>query len=253
MKIKVLTIFPEMLRPMLEESILKRAIDAGLIDVELIDIRPFSELKHKNTDDYPFGGGPGMVMLAQPIVDAVESCAGEGFRGRRLYLSPRGRTFTQAMAEELAKEEELLLLCGHYEGVDQRAIDLVIDEEVSIGDYVLTGGELGALVIIDAVARLIPGVLGSDESSQDESFSSGLLEYPQYTRPREFRGLAVPEVLLSGDHAKIARWRRDRALQLTYERRPELLEGVELDKKDRLFMQALREKRARADAEPGET
>ena len=253
MKIKVLTIFPEMLRPMLEESILKRAIDAGLIDVELIDIRPFSELKHKNTDDYPFGGGPGMVMLAQPIVDAVESCTGEGFHGRRLYLSPRGRTFTQAMAEELAKEEELLLLCGHYEGVDQRAIDLVIDEEVSIGDYVLTGGELGALVIIDAVARLIPGVLGSDESSQDESFSSGLLEYPQYTRPREFRGLAVPEVLLSGDHAKIARWRRDRALQLTYERRPELLEGVELDKKDRLFMQALREKRARTDAEPSET
>ena len=241
MRIKVLTIFPEMLRPMLEESILKRAIDAGLIQVDLIDIRPFSELKHKNTDDYPFGGGPGMVMLAQPIVDAVERCMGDGFHGTRLYLSPRGRTFTQSMAEELAKEDELLLLCGHYEGVDQRAIDLVIDEEVSIGDYVLTGGELGALVIIDAVARLIPGVLGSDESSEDESFSSGLLEYPQYTRPREFRGLAVPEVLLSGDHAKIARWRRDRALELTFERRPELLEGIELDKKDRLFMQALRE------------
>ncbi|MBQ8953159.1 MAG: tRNA (guanosine(37)-N1)-methyltransferase TrmD [Clostridia bacterium] len=242
MRIKVLTIFPEMLRPMLETSILKRAIDAGLIQVELIDIRPFSELKHKNTDDYPFGGGPGMVMLAQPIVDAVESCTGEGFHGRRLYLSPRGRTFTQKMAEELSKDEELLLLCGHYEGVDQRAIDLVIDEEVSIGDYVLTGGELGALVIIDAVARLIPGVLGSDESSEDESFSSGLLEYPQYTRPREYRGLAVPEVLLSGDHAKIARWRRDRALELTYERRPELLEKIEMDKKDKLFMKALREK-----------
>ncbi|MBR4441776.1 MAG: tRNA (guanosine(37)-N1)-methyltransferase TrmD [Clostridia bacterium] len=244
MRIKVLTIFPEMIRPMLEASILGRAIDAGLIEVELIDIRPFSELKHKNTDDYPFGGGPGMVMLAQPIVDAVESCAGEGFRGKRLYLSPRGKTFTQAMAEELSKDEELLLLCGHYEGVDQRAIDLVIDEEVSIGDYVLTGGELGALVIIDAVARLIPGVLGSDESSEDESFSSGLLEYPQYTRPREYRGLAVPDILLSGDHAKIARWRRDRALELTYERRPELLEKVELDKKDRLFMQALREKKS---------
>ena len=243
MRIKVLTIFPEMLRPMLEESILKRAIDAGLIQVDLIDIRPFSELKHKNTDDYPFGGGPGMVMLAQPIVDAVERCTGEGFHGKRLYLSPRGRTFTQKMAEELAKEDELLLLCGHYEGVDQRAIDLVIDEEVSIGDYVLTGGELGALVIIDAVARLIPGVLGSDESSEDESFSSGLLEYPQYTRPREYRGLAVPEVLLSGDHAKIARWRRDRALELTYERRPELLEGIEMDKKDRQFMQALRERK----------
>ena len=241
MKIKVLTIFPEMLRPMLEASILGRAIEEGLIEVELIDIRPFSELKHKNTDDYPFGGGPGMVMLAQPIVDAVEACTKDGFHGRRLYLSPRGRTFDQAMAEELARDGELLLLCGHYEGVDQRAIDLVIDEEVSIGDYVLTGGELGALVIIDAVSRLIPGVLGSDESSQDESFSSGLLEYPQYTRPREYRGLTVPDVLLSGDHAKINRWRRDRALELTWRRRPEMLKSVALDKKDRLFMQRLTE------------
>ncbi len=225
MKIKVLTIFPEMLRPMLEASILGRAIEEGLIEVELIDIRPFSELKHKNTDDYPFGGGPGMVMLAQPIVDAVEACTKDGFHGKRLYLSPRGRTFDQAMAEELARDGELLLLCGHYEGVDQRAIDLVIDEEVSIGDYVLTGGELGALVIIDAVSRLIPGVL----------------EYPQYTRPREYRGLAVPDVLLSGDHAKINRWRRDRALELTWRRRPEMLKSVELDKKDRLFMQRLTE------------
>ena len=241
MKIKVLTIFPEMLRPMLEASILGRAIEEGLIEVELIDIRPFSELKHKNTDDYPFGGGPGMVMLAQPIVDAVEACTKDGFHGKRLYLSPRGRTFDQSMAEELAKDGELLLLCGHYEGVDQRAIDLVIDEEVSIGDYVLTGGELVALVIIDAVSRLIPGVLGSDESSQDESFSSGLLEYPQYTRPREYRGLTVPDVLLSGDHAKINRWRRDRALELTWRRRPEMLKSVELDKKDRLFMQRLTE------------
>ena len=241
MKIKVLTIFHEMLRPMLEASILGRAIEEGLIEVELIDIRPFSELKHKNTDDYPFGGGPGMVMLAQPIVDAVEACTKDGFHGKRLYLSPRGRTFDQSMAEELARDGELLLLCGHYEGVDQRAIDLVIDEEVSIGDYVLTGGELGALVIIDAVSRLIPGVLGSDESSQDESFSSGLLEYPQYTRPREYRGLAVPDVLLSGDHAKINRWRRDRALELTWRRRPEMLKSVELDKKDRLFMQRLTE------------
>ena len=243
MKIKVLTIFPEMLRPMLEASILGRAIDEGLIEVELIDIRPFSELKHKNTDDYPFGGGPGMVMLAQPIVDAVEACTKDGFHGKRLYLSPRGRTFDQSMAEELAKDGELLLLCGHYEGVDQRAIDLVIDEEVSIGDYVLTGGELGAMVIIDAVSRLIPGVLGSDESSQDESFSSGLLEYPQYTRPREYRGLAVPDVLLSGDHARINRWRRDRALELTWQRRPEMLKNVELDKKDKLFMQRLTEDR----------
>jgi len=239
MKIKVLTIFPEMLRPMLETSILKRAIEQGIIEVELIDIRPYSTLKHKNTDDYPFGGGPGMVMLAQPIVDAVEANTSADFHGKRIYLSPRGRTFDQKMAEELSKDEELLLLCGHYEGVDQRALDLVIDEEVSIGDYVLTGGELGALVIIDAVSRLIPGVLGSDESSEDESFSSGLLEYPQYTRPREFRGLAVPDVLLSGDHAKINRWRREQSLQLTYERRPEMLENIVFDKKDKAFMKSL--------------
>ena len=239
MTIKVLTIFPDMLRPMLAGSILGRAIEAGLITVELIDIRPFSDHKHKNTDDYPFGGGPGMVMLAQPIVDAMEYAMGEGFRGKRLYLSPRGRRFDQRMAEALSREEELILLCGHYEGVDQRAIDLVVDEEVSIGDYVLTGGELGALVIIDAVSRLIPGVLGSDESSEDESFSSGLLEYPQYTRPREYRGLSVPEVLLGGDHAKIARWRRDRALALTAERRPELLQSAPLDKKDRAFLASL--------------
>ena len=232
MKIKVLTIFPEMLQPMLETSILKRAIEKGIISVELIDIRPYSTLKHKNTDDYPFGGGPGMVMLAQPIVDAVEANTDKEFRGKRLYLSPRGRTFDQHMAEELSKDDELLLLCGHYEGVDQRALDLVIDEEVSLGDYVLTGGELGALVIIDAVSRLIPGVLGSDESSEDESFSSGLLEYPQYTRPREFRGLSVPDVLTSGDHAKINRWRREQSLELTYRRRPEMLKDVELDKKD---------------------
>ena len=176
MKIKVLTIFPEMVEPVLKTSILSRAIEQGILQVDVIDIRPYSTLKHKNTDDYPFGGGPGMVMLAQPIVDAIEDATKDGFAGKRLYLSPRGRTFDQKMAEELAAGGDLLLLCGHYEGVDQRAIDLAIDEEVSIGDYVLTGGELGALVIIDAVARLIPGVLGCDESSEDESFSSGLLE-----------------------------------------------------------------------------
>lgn len=241
MRIAILTIFPEMFESVLHSSILGRARREKLVEIEPVDIRPFSDRKHKNTDDYPFGGGPGMVMLAQPIVDAVEACTKDGFHGKRLYLSPRGRTFDQAMAEELARDGELLLLCGHYEGVDQRAIDLVIDEEVSIGDYVLTGGELGALVIIDAVSRLIPGVLGSDESSQDESFSSGLLEYPQYTRPREYRGLTVPDVLLSGDHAKINRWRRDRALELTWRRRPEMLKSVELDKKDRLFMQRLTE------------
>ena len=239
MKIKVFTIFPEMLRPYLSESILGRAIENGLIDVELIDIRPYSENKHKNTDDYPFGGGAGMVMLAHPIVDAIEQNTPEGAHPHCIYLSPRGRTLTQSVVEQLAQEDELYLLCGHYEGVDQRALDLVIDEEVSIGDYVLTGGELGALVIIDAVSRLIPGVLGSEESSVDESFSSGLLEYPQYTRPREYRGLAVPEVLLNGNHALINRWRRNESLKLTRERRPEMLENVPLDKKDRAFLAEL--------------
>lgn len=226
MRIKVLTIFPDMLRPVLGESILGRAAARGLIEAEPVDIRPFSLNKHKNTDDYPFGGGAGMVMLAQPIVDAVEALEADGFRGRRIYLSPRGRTFSQAVARELSHEEGLLLLCGHYEGVDQRALDLCGFEELSIGDYVLTGGELAALVVIDAVARLVPGVLGSAESSVDESFSSGLLEYPQYTRPREYRGLAVPEVLLNGHHAQIEAWRREQALSITRERRRDLIEGL---------------------------
>ena len=237
MTFKVLTIFPEMLRPMLEGSILGRAIAQGIIRVELIDIRPYSQRKHKNTDDEPFGGGAGMVMLAQPIVDAIEA---NPVRGRRIYLSPRGRTLTQGIVEELAKDEEILLLCGHYEGVDQRALDIAIDEELSIGDYVLTGGELGALVVIDAVSRLIPGVLGRAESSVDESFSSGLLEYPQYTRPREYRGVAVPDVLVNGNHAEINRWRRNESLKLTLQKRPEMLESVPLDKRDRTFLEGLR-------------
>ncbi len=213
-----------------------RAIARGLIRVELIDIRAYSARKHKNTDDEPFGGGAGMVMLAQPIVDAVEA---NHAGGRRIYLSPRGRRLDQRKVEALSKEAEILLLCGHYEGVDQRAIDLVIDEELSIGDYVLTGGELGALVVIDAVARLIPGVLGRAESCVDESFSSGLLEHPHYTRPREYRGLSVPEVLLNGNHAQIDRWRRDESLRLTRERRPELLDGLALDRRDRAFLAGL--------------
>ena len=243
MKFKILTIFPDMVNSVLHESILGRAIDAGIIEAEAVDIRPFSQNKHKNTDDAPFGGGAGMVMLAQPIVDAMEFAAGENFRGKRLYLSPRGKTLTQKKVEELAKEEELILLCGHYEGVDQRAIDLVIDEEISVGDYVLTGGELGALIVADAVSRLIPGVLGCEDSSVDESFSSGLLEYPQYTRPREFRGLSVPDVLLGGNQADINRWRRDEALRVTFERRPEMLDHILLDKHDHALMRKLREER----------
>ena len=231
MKIKILTLFPEMLSPMLSGSILGRAIEAGRLDVELINIRDYARNKHKNTDDYPFGGGAGMVMLPQPVVDAIEANAEPGMR--RIYMSPRGRTLNQRIVEEYAKCDSFLFLCGHYEGVDQRALDLCIDEELSIGDYVLTGGELGALVTVDAVARLIPGVLGCDESSQDESFSMGLLEYPQYTRPAEFRGMQVPPVLLGGVHADIEAWRRSEALKITRNRRPELLETAPLTEADR--------------------
>ena len=237
MKITILTIFPEMFESVLNASILGRAREQGLIDVRCVDIRPFSDRKHKNTDDYPFGGGAGMVMLAQPILDAMASVTGGGFHGRRIYLGPRGATLTTAKARELAQEEELVLLCGHYEGVDQRALDLCIDEEISIGDYILTGGELAAMVLTDCVARFIPGVLGSAESPEEESFSDGLLEYPQYTRPRELQGLEVPEVLLSGDHAKIKAWRRKQSLKTTKRFRPDLLEKAELTEKERRMLE----------------
>jgi tRNA (guanine37-N1)-methyltransferase len=241
MRIKVFTIFPDMLRPMLQESILGRAIAAGHIAVELIDIRDYAENKHKNTDDYPFGGGAGMVMLAQPIVSAFEAHTSPDFSGRRIYMSPRGRRLDQRVVEELSQCGELMILCGHYEGVDQRALDLCIDEELSIGDYVLTGGELGALVVIDAVSRLLPGVLGASASSEDESFTTGLLEYPQYTRPREFRGLEAPEVLLSGHHANIRKWQRQQALAVTLQNRPDLLETAALTKEDRAYVEGLRQ------------
>ena len=244
MRIKVFTLFPDMLRAMLSESILGRAIERGLIEVELFNIRDYTLDRHRSTDDYPFGGGAGMVMMAQPIVDAITQNTGPDFHGRRVYLSPRGRTFTQRVAEEFAKEDELVLLCGHYEGVDQRALDMVIDEELSIGDYVLTGGELGALVVIDAVARLVPGVLGSDASPEDESFTTGLLEYPQYTRPADFRGQKIPGVLLNGNHAHIEAWRREQSLEITLKRRPELLDTAPLTDADRAILKRLERARA---------
>ena len=213
MKITILTIFPEMFGSVLNSSILGRARAQGILDIRCVDIRPFSDRKHKNTDDYPFGGGAGMVMLAQPILDAV--------------------------ARELAQEKELVLLCGHYEGVDQRALDTCIDEEISIGDYILTGGELAAMVLTDCVARFIPGVLGSAESPEEESFSDGLLEYPQYTRPRELNGMEVPDVLLSGDHAKIKAWRRIESLRATKRHRPDLLASAELTDKEKRLLEEL--------------
>jgi len=239
MKITILTIFPEMFESVLNSSILGRAREQGLVEVECVDIRPFSDRKHKNTDDYPFGGGAGMVMLAQPIMDAMKHVTGENFSGRRIYMGPRGTTLTTAKARELAKEEHLVLLCGHYEGVDQRALDACIDEEISIGDYILTGGELAAMVLTDAVSRFIPGVLGSGESAEEESFSDGLLEYPQYTRPRELCGMEVPEVLLSGDHAKIKAWRRQESLRATKKFRPDLLEKAELTAKEIKLLEEL--------------
>lgn len=238
MKIAILSLFPEMFESFLNTSIIGRARQENLIDIRPVDIRPYSTKKHKNTDDYPFGGGAGMVMFPQPIVDAIEA-RDPSHKARRIYMSPRGRTLTQKVVEELAQEESLLFLCGHYEGVDQRALDMCIDEELSIGDYVLTGGELGALVTIDSVSRLIPGVLGCDASSEDESFSMGLLEYPQYTRPAEYRGMRVPDVLLGGNHADIVAWRREQSLVITRKSRPDLLDTAPLDDSDRAILAQL--------------
>ncbi len=220
MKITILTLFPEMFTA-LDASIFGRAKKQGRLELEVVDIRSYTEDKHLKCDDYPFGGGAGMVMMAQPIGSAIEG-VDPGHGARRIYLSPKGTTLTQEKVIALSEEEHLVLLCGHYEGVDQRAIDLFIDEEISIGDYVLTGGELPAMVLCDCVARYIDGVL-SPESLVDESFSEGLLEYPQYTRPVEYRGLTVPEVLRSGNHAEIDKWRREQAIALTKKHRPDLL------------------------------
>ena len=239
MTIEILTIFPEMFDSVLSASILGRAREQGLLDVRCTDIRPFSAAKHKNTDDYPFGGGAGMVMMAQPILDAMAAASTRLPDARRIYLGPRGRKLTTEVARELSKEDSLILLCGHYEGVDQRALDACIDEEISIGDYILTGGELAAMVLTDCVARFIPGVLGSAESPEEESFSDGLLEYPQYTRPRDLDGSLVPEVLLNGDHAKIRAWRRRESLRATLRFRPDLLETAELTKEDRKILKEL--------------
>lgn len=220
-------------------SILGRAREQGLLDVRLTDIRTFSAAKHKNTDDYPFGGGAGMVMTAQPILDAMAAVSASLPNARRIFLGPRGRKLTSALARELAAEESLILLCGHYEGVDQRALDACIDEEISIGDYILTGGELAAMVLTDCVARFIPGVLGCAESPEEESFSDGLLEYPQYTRPRDLDGRLVPEVLLNGDHAKIRAWRRRESLRATLRFRPDLLETADLSPDDLKMLKEL--------------
>ena len=238
MKIELLTIFPEVFDSFLNTSIIGRAREKGLLEVHATDIRPFSDSKHKNTDDYPFGGGAGMLMMPQPIAAAMQAVTPPDFAGKRVFLGPKGQKLTQKLAQELAKEPELIILCGHYEGVDQRALDHYIDLEISIGDYILTGGETAAMVLIDCVSRLIPGVLGSEESAGDESFSAdGLLEYPQYTRPRVFEGVEVPEVLLNGDHKKINQWRREMALLETARLRPDLLEKAPVSDKEKRWLE----------------
>ena len=221
MKIDVLTLFPAMFAGPLDESIIKRARETGRLDLAIHNLRDYAHDRHKTVDDRPFGGGPGMLLKSEPIFEAVESLAREGTRV--ILLSPAGRLFSQAIARELAGIEHLLMVSGHYEGFDERVREQLADDELSIGDYVLTNGALPVMVIIDAVTRLLPGVLGDEGSAQDDSFSQGLLEYPQYTRPAEFRGSKVPEVLLSGNHAEIARWRAEQALLRTRERRPDLL------------------------------
>ncbi|MBR5192392.1 MAG: tRNA (guanosine(37)-N1)-methyltransferase TrmD [Clostridia bacterium] len=220
MKIDILTLFPEMFTP-LKTSIIGRAVDSGKLEINVHDIREYTLDKHRKCDDTPFGGGAGMVMMAQPIVDAVLKID-PNHLAKRIYMSPKGKTLTQQLVTNYAKEERILLLCGHYEGVDQRAIDLVIDEELSIGDYVLTGGEIPAMVFTDAVSRYVSGVISS-QSLEQESFSTNLLEYPQYTKPREFMGLKVPEVLFSGNHKEIEKWRKEQAEEITAKNRPDLL------------------------------
>ena len=234
----VLTLFPEMITNACGESILGRASQKGLISVEAINIRDYSTNKHNRVDDYPYGGGAGMVMQAEPIHLACEDIKKNiGKSPRVIYLTPQGRVFNQSIAKELAKEEELIFLCGHYEGIDERVIEMDVTDCISIGDYVLTGGELAALVVIDAVSRMVPGVLSNSESKTDESFEGNLLEYPQYTRPEEYEGRKVPGILLSGHHVNVEKWRREQSLLRTAKYRPDLLKGANLTKKDKEFLE----------------
>ncbi|KXS45481.1 MAG: tRNA (guanine37-N1)-methyltransferase [Candidatus Frackibacter sp. T328-2] len=238
-KFDILSIFPEIFNGPLNESILKKAQEKDLIDVKITDIRDFALNKHKNVDDYSYGGGAGMVMKPEPIFRAVEAVKSRD--SKTIFMSPQGKVFNQDIAKRLAEEEHLVILCGRYEGVDERVRKELIDEEISIGDYVLTGGEFPALVLIDAVARMVPGVLGTEESAIEDSFYQGILDYPHYTRPREFRGLEVPEILLSGNHQKIAEWRQKEALKRTIIRRPDLLEDIDLTSEEKELLNKIKD------------
>lgn len=231
MKYYVMTLFPEMIRQAMNTSILGRAMEEGLISLEIKNIRDYTLDRHKKVDDYPYGGGAGMVLEAEPIYRCFEEiCSETGGRPRVIYLTPQGGVFSQGKAEELSEEKEIVFLCGHYEGVDERVLEEIVTDYLSIGDYVLTGGELPALVMMDAIARLVPGVLNNGESAENESFSDGLLEYPQYTRPAEILGRRVPDVLLSGHHEKIEKWRREQSEIRTRDRRPDLYEKWKQEK-----------------------
>jgi len=244
MKFEVFTLLPEVFPPYLESSILQKARQRGLIEVSVHNIRDYTHDRHHTTDDAPYGGGGGMVMKPEPVFEAVQSVL--GFGGEPpipvILLTPQGRVFTQRVAEELSAHERIAMLCGRYEGVDERIREHLVTDEISVGDYVLTGGELPALMIIDAVSRLIPGVLGDPTGAEDDSHSMGLLEYPHYTRPPEFRGWPVPDVLLSGDHGRIEKWRREQALTRTFNKRPDMLENAELSEADKKIVERLRSK-----------
>lgn len=238
----VLTLFPDMFRAVLGDSIINRAVEKGIIELNFIDIRDFTENKHRKVDDYPYSGGGGMLMAAQPIYDAYQSIAKNlDYKPFTVYMSPQGKVFNQKMAVELSEYKHIVILCGHYEGVDQRVLDMIADAEISLGDFVLTGGEIPAMAVIDAVSRMIPGVLANENSYSDESHFSGLLEYPQYTRPEEFMGVKIPEVLISGHHANINKWKRQEALRNTLKKRPDLLEKAELSEEDIKFLDSIRE------------
>lgn len=241
MNYHILTLFPDMVRDGLNTSIIGRAVQKGILSIEAVNIRDYTKEKHGHVDDTPYGGGAGMVMQAAPVCDAYDAlCERLGKRPRVLYMTPQGRVFNQAIARELAREEDLVFLCGHYEGIDERALELIVTDELSIGDYVLTGGELPAMVMIDCISRLVPGVLGCDASAEIESFHDNLLEYPQYTRPEIYKDMRVPEVLLSGHHANIETWRRQQSIRRTLLRRPDLLEDAVLSKKEKKYLEELK-------------
>ena len=241
MNFYVLTLFPEMIQEAVMTSITGRAITDEKISVKAINIRDYADNDYGQIDDYPYGGGAGMVMQAPPIYDAYQDIVQElGYKPRVIYMTPQGKTYEQSDAKSFAEEKDIVILCGHYEGVDERVLEEIVTDNISIGDYVLTGGELPALVVIDSITRLVPGVLNNDDSAVTESFEDGLLEHPQYTRPAEFNGKEVPEILLSGNHAKIDEYRRQESLKRTYERRPDMLESADLSDKDREFLDSIK-------------